>query len=146
LLTLFFEGYEWQHQSPPQHASPGDQISPVYPDRPIRPLPKRRLRNRLSPEQAESIVFPPAPPAAQPLFTFPYSQGDKDSNSSLRNRRGDQEEHTCNCGNEHTDGESEEEDEAGIHSSPSLHYNRKFIGGMDSAPKFIRQLSLLIQS
>ncbi|RAL12683.1 uncharacterized protein BO97DRAFT_424319 [Aspergillus homomorphus CBS 101889] len=38
-----------------------DTPSPVYPDRLIRPLPKRTLRSRLSSEAADSIRFPPAP-------------------------------------------------------------------------------------
>jgi hypothetical protein len=43
-----------------------------YPDRPIRPLPKRRLRERLSPDVAESIKYPPAPKSTTPLFYHPY--------------------------------------------------------------------------
>jgi len=35
-------------------------FSNLYPNRPIRPLPKRRLRERLSPEVAESIKYPPS--------------------------------------------------------------------------------------
>uniref|UniRef100_A0A093UMV1 Protein IBD2 n=1 Tax=Talaromyces marneffei PM1 TaxID=1077442 RepID=A0A093UMV1_TALMA len=49
-----------------------DTPSPIYPDRLIRPLPKRPLRSRLSPEAAESILFPPAPPVSQ-LFYGSYS-------------------------------------------------------------------------
>ncbi|GLA22715.1 hypothetical protein ACMYSQ_011798 [Aspergillus niger] len=45
-----------------------DTPSPVYPDRLIRPLPKRTLRSRLSSETAESILFPPAPPATQLFY------------------------------------------------------------------------------
>ncbi|KAI9737766.1 MAG: hypothetical protein M1834_009134 [Cirrosporium novae-zelandiae] len=50
-----------------------DTTSPVYPDRPIRPLPKRRLRDRLSADQAgSSALSPPDPPSSQqPLFYFP---------------------------------------------------------------------------
>lgn len=50
-----------------------DTPSPVYPDRLIRPLPKRPLRSRLSPEAAGSIMFPPAPPVSQ-LFYGSYSE------------------------------------------------------------------------
>ncbi|KAI9732945.1 MAG: hypothetical protein M1818_007378 [Claussenomyces sp. TS43310] len=54
-------------------------MSSVYPDRPIRPLPKRRLRERLSPDVAESIKYPPAPPTTTPLFYYPYSlNGEED--------------------------------------------------------------------
>ncbi|KAK3394270.1 hypothetical protein B0H63DRAFT_517405 [Podospora didyma] len=48
-----------------------DTVSTLFPDRPIRPLPKRRLRERLSPEVADSIQYPPAPQNISPLF--PYS-------------------------------------------------------------------------
>lgn len=53
-----------------------DIMSPIYPDRPIRPLPKRRLRERLSPDVAESIKFPPAPKNTTPLFYLPYNSTD----------------------------------------------------------------------
>jgi hypothetical protein len=40
--------------------------------RPIRPLPKRRLRSRLS-EDADAALFAAPPAPAAPLFYFPYS-------------------------------------------------------------------------
>jgi hypothetical protein len=43
-------------------------MSPVYPDRPIRPLPRRSLRARLSPEVADQISLPPAPQPATSVF------------------------------------------------------------------------------
>ncbi|KAH8647435.1 hypothetical protein BGZ60DRAFT_500271 [Tricladium varicosporioides] len=55
----------------PRDMSP-DASSP-YPERPIRPLPKRRLRERLSPDVAESIKYPPAPKITTPLFYHPYN-------------------------------------------------------------------------
>ncbi len=67
----------------PQEMSP-DTMSPIYPDRPIRPLPKRRLRERLSPDVAESIKYPPAPPSTQPLFYYPYSiNGEEDARGGV---------------------------------------------------------------
>ncbi|TVY65537.1 hypothetical protein LSUE1_G007431 [Lachnellula suecica] len=48
-----------------------DAISP-YSERPIRPLPKRRLRERLSLDAAESIKYPPTPKSTTPLF-YPYN-------------------------------------------------------------------------
>lgn len=51
-----------------------DTISPIYPDRPIRPLPKRRLRSRLSPEVANSILYPKAPRSSKPLFHLPFTE------------------------------------------------------------------------
>ncbi|KAI4866148.1 hypothetical protein F4820DRAFT_447275 [Hypoxylon rubiginosum] len=53
-----------------------ESSSPLFPDRPIRPLPKRRLRERLSPDVADSIQYPPAPQTATPLFGYPYSSKD----------------------------------------------------------------------
>lgn len=50
----------------PESASP-------YPERPIRPLPKRRLRERLSPDVADSIRYPPAPKTTTPLFYPSYN-------------------------------------------------------------------------
>ncbi|KAI0125254.1 hypothetical protein BJ170DRAFT_598074 [Xylariales sp. AK1849] len=50
-----------------------DSVSSQYPDRPIRPLPKRRLRERLSPDVADTITYPPAPQNATPLFYYPYN-------------------------------------------------------------------------
>ncbi|KAI9047041.1 hypothetical protein LZ554_009115 [Drepanopeziza brunnea f. sp. 'monogermtubi'] len=54
----------------PRDTSP-DATSP-YPDRPIRPLPKRRLRERLSPDVAHTIKYPPTPKTTTPLFYHPY--------------------------------------------------------------------------
>ncbi|PHH73031.1 hypothetical protein CDD82_5678 [Ophiocordyceps australis] len=48
-----------------------DTASSLYPDRPIRPLPKRRLRERLSPQAAESIKYPPSTQEKAPLFYYP---------------------------------------------------------------------------
>lgn len=50
-----------------------DSASSLFPDRPIRPLPKRRLRERLSPDVADTIKYPPAPQNIPPLFAYPYN-------------------------------------------------------------------------
>ncbi|KAF2469282.1 uncharacterized protein BDR25DRAFT_47711 [Lindgomyces ingoldianus] len=122
-------GYEWNRSSP-LRSSP-DTTSPMYPDRPIRPLPKRRLRARLSPEQAEAIVYPPAPPSSGPLFSFPYSPAETRGNGRVGQRRGESDHHACHCGHNHSEVESEEdEDERGapLPSSPSYHYARNVAG------------------
>jgi hypothetical protein len=63
-----------------------DAVSP-YPDRPIRPLPKRRLRERLSPDVAESIKYPPAPKTTTPLFYHPYNlREDVGTNNSVESQ------------------------------------------------------------
>lgn len=46
-------------------------FSNLYPNRPIRPLPKRRLRERLSPEVAETIRYPPSTRPTS-IFYPPY--------------------------------------------------------------------------
>lgn len=50
------------------YISASDTPSPVYPDRLIRPLPKRTLRSRLSSDAADSIFYPPAPQATQLFY------------------------------------------------------------------------------
>jgi len=73
-----------QYSSDSPHEMSPDTMSPIYPDRPIRPLPKRRLRERLSPDVAESIKYPPAPPTTTPLFYYPYSiNGEEDARGGL---------------------------------------------------------------
>ncbi|KAK7420666.1 hypothetical protein QQX98_002661 [Neonectria punicea] len=57
-----------------------DTVSSLFPDRPIRPLPKRRLRERLSPEVADSIKYPPSTHENAPLFYYPpYTLKDEGS-------------------------------------------------------------------
>ncbi len=43
----------------------------LFPDRPIRPLPKRKIREKLSPELADSIKYPPPAEQIVPLFIYP---------------------------------------------------------------------------
>ncbi|KAJ5317489.1 hypothetical protein PENANT_c036G01094 [Penicillium antarcticum] len=45
-----------------------DTPSAIYPDRLIRPLPKRTLRSRLSSDAADTIFYPPTPPASQIFY------------------------------------------------------------------------------
>lgn len=120
----------------------------MYPERPIRPLPKRRLRARLSPEQAESIIYPPAPASTVPLFRFPYSPEDHRGGKSVSRYRGDTDHHVCHCGHNHSEVESEDdiEDERGdelgaaVPPSPGYHYSRTLpgkptAGGAGAYPK-----------
>ncbi|EOD49452.1 Protein ibd2 [Neofusicoccum parvum] len=73
-------------------------------------LPKRRLRARLSPEQADSISYPSPPVSSPPVFDFPYTHPDKVASISTRQQRGEKE-HKCSCGADHSDQESEEDDD-----------------------------------
>lgn len=47
-----------------------DTASPIYPDRAIRPLPRSRLKSKLSPEQVSAITYPPDPPPLSPTLSF----------------------------------------------------------------------------
>ncbi|KAL7947156.1 hypothetical protein V8C42DRAFT_343132 [Trichoderma barbatum] len=61
-----------------------DAVSLLFPDRPIRPLPKRRLRERLSPEVANSIKYPSYIHDHVPLFYYPsYAARDDHGTSTL---------------------------------------------------------------
>lgn len=48
-----------------------DRVPSLFPERPIRPLPKRKLREKLSPEAIQTIEYPPATVNNIPLFYYP---------------------------------------------------------------------------
>lgn len=76
LLTVYVQHvlmFPFQYALGYSSGSPRDISPEVLSDRPIRPLPKRRLRERLSPDVAESIKYPPAPKTTTPLFYYPYN-------------------------------------------------------------------------
>ncbi|KIW04609.1 uncharacterized protein PV09_04357 [Verruconis gallopava] len=110
--------YPWP-ASPPLRPSPTpDTTSPVYPGRPIRPMPKRRLRDRLSAEHAASIDFPPEPQSSSPIFQYPYVQEGSDATQVQVQRRGlragsQEQVHCVDCGHEHSevDSDADEDDE-----------------------------------
>ncbi|EEQ33854.1 conserved hypothetical protein [Microsporum canis CBS 113480] len=54
------------------YTSAPDTPSPIFPERLIRPLPKRPLRSRLSSDAADTILYPPSQPTTQ-LFYGAYS-------------------------------------------------------------------------
>lgn len=75
-LAIFFAIYwltkrNWSRRLDYSPTMSPDTVSSLFPDRPIRPLPKRRLRERLSPEVADSIKYPPSTVNAVPLFQYP---------------------------------------------------------------------------
>lgn len=127
-------GYDYNHsRSSPPRSSP-DVASSMSPQRRILPLPKRPLRARLSPEQAGRIEYPP--PVSTPLFNFPQSPAEGRSSSRAERRRGESDRHACDCGQNHPEAESEEdEDERGaaLPSSPSYHYSKNAAGRQASA-------------
>ncbi|KAI5464531.1 hypothetical protein BGZ63DRAFT_154584 [Mariannaea sp. PMI_226] len=60
-----------------------DTVSSTLPRRPIRPLPKRRLRDRLSPEVADTLKCPTSTHQHAPLFYYPpYTAIDETSSST----------------------------------------------------------------
>ncbi|OLN96346.1 hypothetical protein CCHL11_00595 [Colletotrichum chlorophyti] len=69
--TLANLGVSLLEAGPNRKMSP-ESVSSLFPQRPIRPLPKRRLRERLSPEVADSIEYPPANHNSSPLFYYPH--------------------------------------------------------------------------
>lgn len=78
MIVPFGAGASYSPPSPLElHYS--DNASSIYPDRPIRPLPKRRLRSRLSSEVADSILYPQAGTSLKPLFKIPYPESEKDT-------------------------------------------------------------------
>jgi hypothetical protein len=90
--------------------------SSLFPDRPIRPLPKRRLRERLSPEAAESIKYPPANQATTPLFLYPYTRdesGVEVSPSTTNGRGSEANGGRGNGANEEIDGHESGRDRHG---------------------------------
>lgn len=80
-LTRRQSALQTGHEHTPKMAA--DPVSSLFPNRPIRPLPKRRLRERLSPEVADSIQYPPLPQTMAPLFPYPYPLVDENAESSF---------------------------------------------------------------
>ena len=79
LVYWLTDGIRWRRAADRSQMMSPDTVSALFPDRPIRPLPKRRLRERLSPEAAESIQYPARARHTVPLFHYPpYSLKDRD--------------------------------------------------------------------
>ena len=101
----------------------------AYPDRPIRPLPKRPLRERLSPGVAQSINYPPAPRITTPLFYYGYNvpgsgpNGVVEAQHPSERERADEVERTYvarrNNGEELESDEDEQAYRSRIYSRPS---------------------------
>ncbi|KAH8590778.1 hypothetical protein B0O99DRAFT_520857 [Bisporella sp. PMI_857] len=104
-----------------------DTVS-LYPDRPIRPLPKKPLRERLSPEVASTIKYPPAPKTTTPLFQYGYSRDENSGNGLVEpshpseRERADEFQRNYISRRNGDDLESDEDDQAyrsRIYSRPS---------------------------
>lgn len=96
-------GHYWPSSSSPIP----DTTSPVT-GRAIRPLPKRRLRDRLSSEQSDTIQLPPHPPNSSPIFGY---LGEHAEHRPLRAGSGASIEPSCDCGADHDEEFSEEDEE-----------------------------------
>ncbi|KAI7516636.1 hypothetical protein KC316_g21032, partial [Hortaea werneckii] len=105
-------------RSPSSAARSPDTASPIYPDRAIRPLPRSRLKSRLSPEQASHIVYPPAPPPLSPTLQFSHPTVDDQRHVALGRGvpvGGHYEDsnggcvHHCTCGDDVDSGDEEVE-------------------------------------
>lgn len=79
-------------------------------NRPIRPLPKRRLRSRLS-EEAKASILPPAAPSSTRLFHLPYTPF-AESGYLTRSTNTGPLEVTTRPYVENAEGSSDEEDSA----------------------------------
>ena len=88
IMRLYTEG----NYSPP---SPSDlhyaeATTSIYPERPIRPLPKRRLRSRLSPGAVDSILHPQAAPSSIASTQAASTEGEVYANTLPLNKDGEQ--------------------------------------------------------
>ena len=101
--SLHITATRYVPRSPVSHAP--DIPSPLYPDRPIRPLPTRRLRSLLSPEVADAILYSPAPEPTS-LFYYPYSFPGPERGSGNESGVRDpattcsEQHHVCICGSQ----------------------------------------------
>ena len=114
-----------------QYASVPDIPSPLYPDRPIRPLPKHRIRSRLSPGVAESILYPSQPAETTSLnATYKSSQPERVNgfkDSSAASRRGESQHNTVHQGRFVAEGEPDsDEEEVGQLSRALYHAQRDY--------------------
>ena len=120
-------GVGLSRSSPTPAARSPDTTSPIYPERPIRPLPRSRLKSKLSPEQASSITYPPDPPPTSPTLSFSlHENGILSQQPRLTN--GDAQHHHypahqavhnhCTCGGEADSGDEEIE-----FDHPAYRYN-----------------------
>nr|RBQ94776.1 hypothetical protein FVER53263_02187 [Fusarium verticillioides] len=67
-----------------------DTVSSMFPGRPIRPLPKRRLREKLSPGTVETMAYPPSTQETTPLFYYPPYNFRKHTSPSQQTRRAEE--------------------------------------------------------
>ncbi|KAF4550411.1 Hypothetical protein D9617_17g046790 [Elsinoe fawcettii] len=105
-------------------------------------MPRNRLRSKLSPEQADTIVYPPVPTQSSPLFSFPYGTSDgQDGRAGARTNGHRHSSPThCDCGGYHQDHSDEEEV---AYDHPSYRWSSP---GAEGAPLSNAQQKLLASS
>ena len=117
-----------------------DAPSAVYPDRLIRPLPRRTLRSRLSEEAAESISFPPNVPSTRLPTCSGYSESGDYTNDSkvLIQQNGDVFglDHDPEC--DHYDIDHDE-DHCPYHQHHCHHNDDELDSGEDRSPAAVRR-------
>ena len=103
-----------------------DIPSPLYPDRLIRPLPKRRIRSRLTPDLADAILYSAFHPESSSLFYYPYTYPEPERESLHRGESVVAEHNpTCACAShsERSPPEGElESDEEELSTRTRQHY------------------------
>ncbi|QIW95617.1 hypothetical protein AMS68_001135 [Peltaster fructicola] len=108
-MALATDSYAYSRSSSFSAARSPDTASPIYPERAIRPLPKSRLKSKLSPEQVSSIKYPAQPPLVAPALhvnppkSITQQNGDAAEGHYHRHEAALVHEH-CSC--QHGDGDS----------------------------------------
>lgn len=111
----YMADYGYSRSSSLSIARSPDTSSPIYPERAIRPLPKSRLKSKLSPEQRSSIVYPPDPQPMPPPLNFtvqePGTLVGRQPNGIARHYQYEEpvhHHHHCTCDHDHGDSGDEE--------------------------------------
>ncbi|EXJ78458.1 hypothetical protein A1O1_08858 [Capronia coronata CBS 617.96] len=111
------------------YLSSPDTPSTVFPERLIRPLPRRSLKSRLSQEAAESITYPPALPSSSlPTYTHYGENGEYPNDSKvLVHHHSDgyehDHDHDHDHDHEHDHDHDHHEDDHEHHDCPHHHHH-----------------------
>ena len=113
-----FAGHVNTHAGGTSYLSSPDTTSSVFPDRLIRPLPKRSLKSRLSQEAADAIEYPPTLPSTSlPVYTHYGESGEYLNDSKVVVQNGDLYDDHCPHHHCHH-GDDEDEFDSADDSSP----------------------------
>ncbi|OAX81682.1 hypothetical protein ACJ72_03977 [Emergomyces africanus] len=127
------------------YTSAPDTPSPVFPDRLIRPLPKRPIRSRLSPEAAESILYPPAPLPHRFFYGSYSGNGEVVNDAKVYVQQTNYGHEQSGEGNHHhpyDDGvdSGEEDSSAVVHRSGGFHRSSMSPTGGETRQKYAKHL------